>query len=174
MLKMMFRPHGEDQVPTQPNIESSVFSQAWDNDALMQGADVSTHQATSLDRPIEEIDRGPIGSPMVEEHPGNERRRSAQAPEELARVLPETSPICVQSTDFAETSSRGSLPKLPRKSRGKQNFYIAVPPASEWVLQAKRREAERKALMKEKKKQVSSDSLESRRGAVLMHLRAAQ
>jgi len=141
---------GEDQVPTQPNIESSEISQAWDNDALMQEAGVSTHQATSLDRPIEEIDRGSIGSQMVEEHPGNERRRSAQAPEELARVLRKTSPIRVQSTDFAETSSLGSLPKLARKSRGKQKFYIAVPPASEWVLQAKRREAERKALMKEK------------------------
>jgi hypothetical protein len=141
---------GEDHVPTQPNIESSEFSQARDNDALMQEADVSTHQATSLDRPIEEIDRGSIGNPMVEEHPENERRRSAQAAEELARVLPMTSPILVQTTDFAETSSGGSLPKLARKSRGKQKFYIAVPPASEWVLQAKRREAERKALMKER------------------------
>jgi hypothetical protein len=140
---------GED-VPTQPNMESSEFSQAWDNHALMQEADVSTHQATPLDRPIEEIDRGSIGNSVVEEHSGNERRRSAQAPEELARVLPKTSPTRVQSTDFAETSSRGSLPKLARKSRGKQKFYIAVPPASEWVLQAKRREAERKALMKEK------------------------
>jgi hypothetical protein len=138
---------GEDQVLTQPNIESSVFSQAWDNDALMQEADVSTHQATSLDRHVEEIDRGSIS---VDEHSGNERRRSAQAPEELARALPKTSPIRVESTDFGETSSGGSLPKLPRKSRGKQKFYIAVPRASEWVLQAKRREAERKALMKEK------------------------
>jgi hypothetical protein len=141
---------GEDLVPTQPNIESSEFSQARDNDALMQEADVSTHQATSLDRPIGEIDRGSIGNPMVEEHPENERRRSAQAPEERARVLPMTSPILVQTTDFAETSSGGPSPKLARKSRGKQKFYIAVPPASEWVLQAKRREAERKALMKEK------------------------
>jgi hypothetical protein len=138
---------GEDQVPTQPDIASSEFSRAWDNDILMQEAGVSTHLATSLDRHIEEIDRGSIGSPMVEEHPGNERRRSAQAPEELARVFPKTLPIRVQSTDFAETSSRGSLPKLPRKSRGKQKFYIAVPRASEWVRQAKRREAERKALM---------------------------
>jgi hypothetical protein len=86
---------------------------------------------------------------MAEEHPGRERR-SVQAPEELARVLPKISPIRAQSIDFAETSSRGSLPKLARKSRGKQKFFIAVPPASEWVLQAKRREAERRALMKEK------------------------
>jgi hypothetical protein len=111
---------------------------------------VSTHQATSLNRSIEEIDRGSIGSPMVQEHPGNEGRRSAQAPEELAQVLLKTSPIRAQSRDFAETSSRGSLPKLPRKSRGKQKFYIAVPRASEWVLQAKHREAERKALVREK------------------------
>jgi hypothetical protein len=139
---------GEDQVSTQPNIAPSEISRAWDNDTLMQEADVSTHQATSLDRPIE-IDRGSIGSPMAEEHPGRERR-SVQAPEELARVVPKISPIRAQSIDFAETSSRGSLPKLARKSRGKQKFFIAVPPASEWVLQAKRREAERRALMKEK------------------------
>lgn len=141
---------GEDHVPPQPNMDSSEFSQALDNHAVMQEADVSTHQATSLDRPIEEIDRGSIGNPIVEEHPGNERRRSAQAPEELARVLPKTSPTRVQSIELAGTSSRGSLPKLARKSRGKGKFYIAVPPASEWVLQAKRREAERKVLMKEK------------------------
>ena len=163
---------GEDHVPAQPNkahslprgqptilspfprsahnIASSELSQPGNNDTLMQGADVSTHQATSLNRSIEEIDRGSIGSLMVQEHPGNEGRRSAQAPEELAQVLLKTSPIRAQSTDFAETSSRGSLPKRPRKSRGKQKFYIAVPPASEWVLQAKHREAERKAVMKEK------------------------
>jgi len=141
---------GEDPAPIQPNIASSEFSRAWDNDTLMQEADVPAHQATPLDRPIEDIDQGPIESPMIEEHPGNERRRSAQAPEELARILPKASPTRVQSTDSAETSDRGSLPKVPRKSRGKQKFYIRVPPASEWVLRAKRREAERKALMKEK------------------------
>jgi len=137
---------GEDQVPTKPNIASSEFFQAWDNHTLMQEAEVPTHQATSLDRPIEEIDRGPIGSPSVEEHPGNVRRHSAQVPGEP----PKTSPIRVQGTDSAETSIRGSLPTPSMKFRGKQRFYIAVPPASEWVRQAKRREAERKALMKEK------------------------
>jgi hypothetical protein len=137
---------GEDDVPTQPDIASPEFSKAWDNAALMQEADVSTHQATSLDRPIGEIDRGSMGSPMVEEHPGDERRRSTQAPEELA---PKTSPIRVQSRDSAETSSRVSSSKLARKFRGKQKFYVAVPPASEWVLEARRREAERRGLMKE-------------------------
>lgn len=141
--------HGEDHVLTQPNI-ASEFSRALGNDTLMQEADVSTHRATSLDRSVGEIDRGLIGSSMVGKHPGNETQRSAQAPEELARVPLKTSPIRVQSPDTAETSSRDSLPKLPRKSRGKQKFYVAVPPASEWVLQAKRREAERKALLKEK------------------------
>lgn len=140
---------GEDHVVTQPNIVSSEFTQAWDNDTLMQEAGVSTHRATSLDRLVGEIDRGSIGSSIVRD-PGDETKRSAQAPEELARVLPKTSPIRVQSADSAETSSRDSLPKLPGKSRGKQKFYVAVPPASEWVLQAKRREAERKALLKEK------------------------
>lgn len=133
---------GEDRVPIQPNVASSEFSKAWDQDTPFQEADVSTYQATSLDRPIEGID---LGS-MVEEHPGNERRRSAQAPEEP----PKTSPIRVQSADSVETSSRGSLPELARKSHRKQKFYVAVPPASEWVLQAKKREAERRALMKEK------------------------
>ena len=147
---------GEDDVPIQPNIASSEFSNALDNDALMQEAGVSTDQATPLGQPIGEIDRGSTGSAKVEKHPGNERRRSTEA-----RVLSKTSPIRVQSTDSAETSSRGSLPKLPRKSQGKQKFYIAVPPASEWVLQAKRREAERRALMKEKAGEL--DILESRR-----------
>ncbi|KAF8505728.1 hypothetical protein F5888DRAFT_464783 [Russula emetica] len=163
---------GEDHVPTQPNIASFEFSQAWDNNTLMQDADVSIHQATPLDRSIEQIDRGSIGSPMVEEHPGNERRRSAPAPGELARVLLKTLPIRVQSTDSVEISSRGSLPKPPRKSRRKQKFYIAVPPASEWVLQAKRREAERKALMKEKAGEFGY--LGTTSCYFLMHLRAAQ
>ncbi len=139
---------GEDHVQTQPNVISSEFSQARDDDALMQEAEVSAHQATTLDRSIEEIGRGSIGSLMIE-HPADETRSSARASEELARVLPRTSPIRVQSTDSAETSSPGSPPKHPRKSRGKQKFYIAVPPASGWVLQAKRREAKRKALMRE-------------------------
>ena len=147
---------GEDDFPIQPDIASSEFSKAWDNAALMQETDMYTHQATSLDRPVGEIDQG---SSMVEEQPGNEKRHSTQAPEELARVLPMTSSIRVQSSDSAGTSSRVSSPKLPRKSRGKQKFYIAVPPASEWVLQAKRREAERKALMKEKAGEL--DTLES-------------
>jgi hypothetical protein len=137
---------GEDDVP----IASSEFSQAWNNDTLMQEAHVLTYQGTSFDRSIEEIGRGSIGSPTVEEHLGNEGRSFAQAPEELAPVLPKTSPIRVQSTDSAEISRHSSLPRLPRKSRGKQKFYIAVPPASEWVIRAKRREAERKVLMKEK------------------------
>ena len=139
---------GEDHVPTQPDIASSEFSQAWDNDTLMQEADVSTHRAPTFDQPIKEVVRGTIGSPMAEEHPENETKSYARAPEDLAPVLPKTSPIRVQSADSAETSSPDSLPKLLRKSRGKQKFYIAVPPASEWVLQAKRREAERKARLK--------------------------
>lgn len=136
---------GEDDVPIQPDVASLEFSKAWDNGAQMQEADVSTHQATSLDRPIGEIDPSSIVSPAVEEHPENERKRSTQSPDEPARVPPKTSSI---GTDSVETSSRVSSPKLARKFRGKQKFYIAVPPASGWVLQAKRRE--RKALMKEK------------------------
>lgn len=135
---------GEDHVQIQLNVASSEFSQAQDNDTLVQEAD------ESLAPSVVEIDRSPRGSPMVEEYPGGETRSSARAPEELARVLPRTSPIRVQSTDIAETSSPSSLPKLPRKSRRKQEFYVAVPPASEWVLRAKHREAERKALMREK------------------------
>ena len=133
---------GED--PIQLNVASSEFPQAQDNDALVEEADESSAPS------VVEIDRSPRGSPMVEEYQGGETRSSAQAPEELARVLSRTSPIRVQSTDIAETSSPSSLPKLPRKSRRKQEFYIAVPPASEWVLRAKHREAERKALMREK------------------------
>jgi hypothetical protein len=141
---------GEDQVQTQSNVASSAFSQPRDNDTLMQEVDVFARQATSLERSIEEIDRDSIGNLMVKEHPVDETRGSAQVPEGPARVLPKTLPLRVQSTESVETSSPGLLPKLPRKHRRKQKFYIAVPPPSEWVLQAKRREAERKALIREK------------------------
>jgi hypothetical protein len=143
----------EDHVQTHFNIASSEFSQARDNDTPMQEADeadVVVNRARSLDPSIREIGQGSIRSPMVEEDPGGETRSSARAPEELAWVPTKTSPIRVQSTDSAETSVPGSLPKLSRKPRRGQDFYIAVPPASEWVVQAKHREAERKALVREK------------------------
>jgi hypothetical protein len=139
----------EDHVQTHFDIASSEISRAQDNDTLMQEADVFVRRAGSLDPSIEEIDRGTIGSPIVE-YSGGETRSPPRAPEELAWGLTKTSPIRVQSTGSAEISGPSSMPKLPRKPRGKQEFYIAVPPASEWVLRAKRREAERKALDMEK------------------------
>jgi hypothetical protein len=140
---------GEDQVQTHSDIASSEFSRAQDNEPVMQEADVFVRRAESLAPSIEEIDRGTIGSPIVE-YPGGETRSPPRVPEEPAWGITKTSPIRVQSTGSVETSGPSSMPELPRKPRGKQEFYIAVPPASEWVLLAKRREAERKALEREK------------------------
>ena len=154
---------GEDHVQTQLNIASTELSQALDNDTLMQEADVSSG-------PSIRIDRTSIESSIVEDSEG-ETRSSPRAPEELPGVLPRTSPIRVQSVDLVETSGPSSFPKLPRKPRRKQEFYIAIPPASEWVLQAKHREAERKALVREK-----AGELGYLKSLVpfLMHLRAEQ
>ena len=140
---------GEDQVQTHFDIASSEFSRAQVNDPVMQEADGFVRRAESLAPSIEEIDRGTIGSPIVE-YPGGETRSPPRVPEEPAWGITKTSPIRVQSTGSVETSGPSSMPELPRKPRGKQEFYIAVPPASEWVLLAKRREAERKALEREK------------------------
>ena len=140
-IEMSVAPSG-DHVQTQLNIASSELSQTRDNDTIMQEADVSSDPSIG-------IDRTSIECSIVEDSEG-ETRRSTRPPEELAGVLPRMSPIRVQSSDLAETSEPSTLPKLPRKSRRKQEFYIAVPPASEWVLRAKRREAERKALMRER------------------------
>ncbi len=161
---------GEDQVQTQPDIASSAFSQPRDNDTLMQEVDVFAHQASSLEPSVEEIDRDSMGNLMVKEHPVDETRGSAQVPEEPARVLPETLPFRVQSTESVKTSSPGLLPKLPRKHRKKQKFYIAVPPPPEWVLQAKRREAERKALIREKAGEFGYLGIASCYFSFLMHL----
>jgi hypothetical protein len=136
---------GEDHVQTHFSIAPSELSQARDNDTLMQEAEGVVRRSRSLDPSIKEIDQGSV----VEEHPGGEIS-SARAPEELAWVPTKTSPMRVQSTDSAEISSPGSLPKLPKKPRRKQDFYIAVPPVSEWVVQAKHREAARKSLVREK------------------------
>jgi hypothetical protein len=46
-----------------------------------------------------------------------------------------------------ENTGSGSLLKAIVKPRRKQAFYIEVPPPSEWVLRAKRREARKRALI---------------------------
>jgi hypothetical protein len=161
---------GEDHVQTHFDIASSEFSRAHDNDTLMQEADVFVRRAGSLDPSIEEIDRGTIGNPIVE-FPGGETRSPPRAPEMLAWRLAKTSPVRVPSPGSAETSGPSSMPKLPKKPRGKHEFYIAVPPASEWVIRAKRREAERKALEREKAGEFRSWNCSV---LFLIHLRAVQ
>jgi len=64
-----------------------------------------------------------------------------------ARLLAKARPTRAQSLVSAETSDPSSLPRFPRKPLRKQDFYVAVPSPSEWVLRAKHREVERKALV---------------------------
>ena len=140
----------EDQDQTHFNItsplERTADSEAPDGDLPMQETDVFFRRAGLLDPSIGEIDHGSIGSPQVEECPAGETTSSAQACEDLPSYVPtEASSSRIRSPDFAETSGTGSLSKVPRRTYGKQEFYIAVPPPSEWVLRAKHREAERKA-----------------------------
>jgi hypothetical protein len=136
---------GEDHVQTHLNIAPSEFSHARDDDTVMQEADAVVRRSRSLDPSIREPDQNSV----VEEQPGGETS-PARALEELAWLPTMTSPARVQSTDSAETSGPGVLPKLPKKPRRKRDFYVAVPPASDWVVRAKHREAERKVLAREK------------------------
>jgi len=140
----------EDQDPTHSNIapplESTAHSEAPDGNSPMQETDVFFRRTGLLDSSIGEIDHGSMGNPRAEECPAGETRNSAQPCEELPSCVPtKASSSGIRSPGFAETSGTGSSSKFPRRTRGKQEFYIAVPPPSEWVLRAKHREAERKA-----------------------------
>ena len=142
-----------DQVRTDFNGVSlsghTGHSEARDNNSPMQEADVFVRRAGLLDSSIGGIDGRSIGSLGTEECPAGEANGPAQAFEEASRILTKTS-TRLQNPDSAETLGSGSLLNVPRTSRGKQEFYIAVPPPSEWVLKAKQRETERKARGNEK------------------------
>ena len=140
----------EDQVQTHYNITSPLERTARletrDGNSPMQETDVFVRRTGLLDLSIGEVDRGSMGSPQAEECPAGETRSSVQAREELpSHVTTKASSSRVRSPGFAETSGSGLSSKVPRRTHGKREFYIAVPPPSEWVLRAKRREAERKA-----------------------------
>ena len=140
----------EVQVQTHFNItsplERTAQSEALDDDSPMHETDVFVRRTGLLDSPNGRIHHGSMGSPQVEECPAGETRSSTQAREELPSCIPTRAlSSCVRSPGFVETSGTGLSSKVPRRTHGKQEFYIAVPPPSEWVLRAKRREAERKA-----------------------------
>ena len=140
----------EVQVQTHFNITSppkrTAHSEAPDDDSSMHETDVFVRRTGLLDSSNEGIHHGSMGSPQVEECPAGETRSSTQAREELPSSVPtRASSSCVRSPGFVKTSGTGLSSKVPRRTHGKRGFYIAVPPPSEWVLRAKRREAERKA-----------------------------
>jgi hypothetical protein len=145
----------EDQDQTHFNItsplEHTAHFEARDGNSPIQETDVFVRRTGLLDSSIGEVDRGSMGSPQAEECPADETKSSVQAREELpSHVTTKASSSRVRSPGFAETSGSGLSFKVPRRTHGKQEFYIAVPPPSEWVLRAKRREAERKAQMDSK------------------------
>jgi hypothetical protein len=123
---------GEDLAQTSLNIASlSGYThepEALDTNLSVQEADIFVRRTGLLDTSIREISGEAIGSSQAEEHPAGETKSPART----------------------RTASSGSLSKVPVKSRRKQAFYIEVPAPSEWVLRAKRREAEKKALKSEK------------------------
>src|SRR5260221_9156479 len=131
----------EDQVQTHFNItsppERTARFEARDGNSIMQETDVFVRRTGLLDSPIREVDRGSMGSPQAEECPAGGARSSVQAREELpSHVTNKASSSRVRSPGLAETSGSGLSSKVPRRTRGKQEFYIAVPPPSEWVLRA--------------------------------------
>jgi hypothetical protein len=145
---------GEDHVQANINIASpseyASHYRARDDNSPIQEADVFVRRTGLLDSSTAGVDRGSIGNLQAEGAPAGENSSSAQVSEELPRVPTKTSSTRFLSPGSAETSSSGLKSKASRRPRGKQEFYIAVPPPSEWVLRAKHREAERKALMNEK------------------------
>lgn len=145
---------GEDHVQAHINITSpseyATDGKARDDTSSIQEADVFVRRTGLLDSSIAGIDPGSIGNLQAEDAPVGETSSSVQISEELLRVPTKTSSTRFLSPGSAETSSSGLKSRASRRHRGKQEFYIAVPPPSEWVLRAKHREAERKALMNEK------------------------
>ncbi|KAI0251364.1 hypothetical protein BJV78DRAFT_484808 [Lactifluus subvellereus] len=120
---------GEDQVRNSLNVASlseyTIDPEAWDKNLPVQEADVFIRRTGEA--------RSPVGTT-----------------EELPAVLAGKSPTRVKSPGAAETTGSSPLSKVPSKSRRKQAFYIDVPQPSEWVLRAKRREAEKKAPISDK------------------------
>jgi hypothetical protein len=134
----------EDQVQTTSPLERTTRFEARDGNSPIQEADVFVRRTGLLDSSIGEVDRGSMGSPQAEECPAGETRSLVQAREEPpSHVATNASSSRVRSPGFAETSGSGLSSKVLGRTHGKQEFYIAVPPPSEWVLRAKRREAER-------------------------------
>lgn len=135
-----------DQVQTMSPLERTTRFEARDGNSPMQETDVFVRRTGLLDSSIGEVDRGSTGCPQAEECPAGETRSSVQAREEPpSHVTTKASSSRVRSPGFAETSGSGLSSKVRRRTHGKEEFYIAVPPPSAWVLRAKRREAERKA-----------------------------
>jgi hypothetical protein len=125
---------GEDQVRASPNIASSAAyntaPEASDKNLLGQEADVFVRRTGLLDSPNKEISSKTIEISRAEEFPAGETR----SPMQPTKKLP-------------ENIGSDSLLKATVKPRRKQAFYIEVPPPSEWVLRAKRREAKKNALI---------------------------
>ena len=132
-------------------LEHTAHSEAQDGNSPMQETDIFVRRTGLLDSSTGEIGHGSMGSPQAKECPASETRSSAQAREELPPHVPtKASSSRVWSPGLAETSGSGLSSKVPRRTHRKQEFYIAVPPPSEWVLRAKHREAERKAQINHK------------------------
>jgi len=125
-------------------------SEARDNNSTIPEPEVFVSRDDLLESPIEGIDRESMGNLGADQHPETRSPEPAQA-----RVLAKTPPTRGQSPGSAETSGPGSLPKPPRKTLRRRDFYVAVPPPSEWVLRAKDGEVERKVLVNEKTGQSS-------------------
>jgi hypothetical protein len=125
---------GEDQLRTSPNIASSMAYDtaldALDENLSGQEADIFVRRTGLLDSPVREISSKTIEILRAEELPAGEMR----SPMQPTKQLP-------------ENIGSGPLSKAIIKPRRKQAFYIEVPPPSEWVLRAKRREAKKRALI---------------------------
>ena len=145
---------GEDQVVNSLNVASSsehaTDPEAWNKNLPVQEADVFIRRTGLLDSSSGEISGEAIKTLQTEEHPAGDAKSPVRATEELPAVLTGKSPTCIKSPGVAETTGSGPLSKIPSKSRRKPAFYIDVPPPSEWVLRAKRREAEKKAPISDK------------------------
>ncbi|KAI0307206.1 hypothetical protein B0F90DRAFT_536511 [Multifurca ochricompacta] len=91
-----------------------------------------------------------MGYLRAEEHSSVETRDTFQEGEGPLDKAVKTPSDRVKSPRLAEISNSSWLSKPPRKSYRKRVFYVSVPPPSDWVLRAKRKEAERKGLRSEK------------------------